>query len=151
MCPNIFIKQKGIWEAFANGQLRCGYTFDKSLAFIVPEWYGKAKGVAPVDGVYYCNAPVGWVTTLPVNRDTFDSGCMFADREREFDDTNKILCVNRWKDFPMDYKGMIAVPANGARKINLEKYNVIGNEDLFDIRLKGRRLNQRLVIVSKEQ
>lgn len=51
----------------------------------------------------------------------------------------------------MDYKGMIAVPANGARKINLEKYNVIGNEDLFDIRLKGQRLNQRLVIVSKEQ
>lgn len=151
LCPHIFIKQKGIWQAFAEGRLRCGYTFGKTLNFIVPEWYGKAKGVSPVDGLYYYGSPVGWVTTLPVCRDAFDSGCMFADREREFDDTNKILCVNRWKDFPMDYKGMIAVPATGAKKINLNKYNIIGNEDMFNIKLKGKRLNQRLVIVSKEQ
>lgn len=151
LCPHIFIKQKGIWQAFTERRIRCGYTFGKTLDFIVPERYGEAKGVAPVNGLYYYGSPVGWVTTLPVYRDAFDSGCLFADREREFDDTNKILCVNRWADFPMDYKGMMAVPATGAKKINLDKYRIIGNEDMFHIKLKGKRLNQRLVIVSKEQ
>ena len=110
------VTYKEIFPLFMNGKIWLGY--EKPKQFIRPDWTIQKFGNT-------C-----WLTNLPVDKS--DKPLILTKRyygsedEYPFYDNYKAINVNRVKDIPIDYDGVIGVPITFLSQWNPEQFEVLG-------------------------
>ena len=130
------IKYKEIFPLILNGDLWAGYSFNKTIEFIMPDNY-ELKGKAFVDDKGYKHGFVPgicWLTNLDIEKrhEKIDLYKFYdPDVYKKYDNFDAIE-VSNVSDIPKDYAGKIGVPISFLEKYNPEQFELIGSSDLSE-------------------
>jgi hypothetical protein len=117
-CMNIFklIKDSKLWLGYRNGV----------MSFKVPDTYtGTCKGVA---GNKQAMVSVCWYTNLLVNKsNNLTLTKTYNAKDYPKYDNYDAINVNKIKDIPMDYDGVMGVPITFLQNYNPAQFEIIGN------------------------
>ena len=130
------IKYKEIFPLILNGDLWAGYSFNKTIEFIMPDNY-ELKGKAFVDDKGYKHGFVPgicWLTNLDIEKrhEEIDLYKFYdPDVYKKYDNFDAIE-VSNVSDIPYDYMGVMGVPITFLDKYNPEQFELIGSSDLSE-------------------
>jgi hypothetical protein len=130
------IKYKEIFPLILNNQLWAGYSFNKTMEFIMPNSY-ELKGKAFVDklGRKHGFVPgICWLTNLDI--DKRHENIILHKRYnpqiyKKYDNYDAIEIKNV-SDIPKDYSGHMGVPISFMEKYNPNQFDLIGSSDISD-------------------
>lgn len=115
---NVF--NKDVFPYILEGRLRFGYTSPNG---VYTHKLGTARSFNNL-----C-----WFTTLPVERYYFHSGMTFASREwKRYDIFPDVIHVERCSHIPMDYEGVMGVPATFLQHHNPEQFEIVDARTMTD-------------------
>ena len=155
---NNAITYKEIFTYIKANRLWLGYTSNKTMGFQLGDDYDKWNYIK--DNKKYGNVPaISWFTNLDnekrhINlvRDVLYKKYTPAEYPK-YDNFNAIN-VDKTKDIPLDYFGVIGVPITYFDKHNPDQFEIIGNEYELNIQkgrgyINGKRMYSRLFIKRK--
>ena len=114
LASNIVISRKSLWPYYVDNKIKASlYLHDESIMFDRPD--GSQSDVS---------------CTFWHNRDMIgpgfqNTGWRFDAMKYEFL-ANGCLFIRRWNKIPDDWFGLMAVPVNGAWRINREQFEILG-------------------------
>lgn len=123
------VTYKSIFPLFKAGRIRTGHT--TLSRFITPD----------STEVSLCTMP--WFTTLPVSRQELVLTATYNPTDYPTYSNYPAINVNRVKDIPSDYKGLMGVPINFMIKHCSSQFKVV---DTIRPILKGKAIYQRVII-----
>ena len=111
-----------------NNQVRLGYSAFKDLFFDVPVLQ-KGKKYKIIDGVPRAEIAISWYTNLPVESDKrLNLHSVYKGNETKYPtyDNFDAINVDRVKDIPCDYYGLIGVPISFIMRYDPEQFILLG-------------------------
>lgn len=124
---------KPVVDMVVKGRIRPGYMRNKTCTFEVPDNYGGLNKVWEENDRFYCRVPSCSVfTNMEVPEQQAGFGRNGSSSELKRYDNLPALNVNRVKDIPLDYKGVIGVPITYFYVHDPDLYNIIGLFNNFD-------------------
>jgi len=130
------IKYKEIFPLILTNQMWSGYTFNKTMEFIMPKTY-ELKGKAFIDSSGHKHGFVPgicWLTNLDT-KIRHDKVILYKKYNPEIYkkyDNYDAIEVGNIKDVPLDYDGKMGIAISCLDKINPEQFELIGSSDLPD-------------------
>ena len=136
ICNMQSIKYKEIFPLILEGKLWPGYSYNKTMEFIMPDSY-ELKGKAFIDekGRKHGFVPgISWLTNLDTKKrheklilyKTYD-----PDVYKKYDNYDAIE-VSEINSIPKDYAGNMGIPISGLDKISPEQFELVGSSDISD-------------------
>ena len=123
------VTYKSIFPLFKAGRIRTGHT--TLSRFITP------------DGTEVSLCTMPWFTTLPVSRQELVLTATYNPTVYQTYSNYPAINVNKVKDIPSDYKGLMGVPINFMIKHCSSQFKVV---DTIRPILKGKAIYQRVII-----
>lgn len=126
-----------IYNRIINNTIRLGINCNKSLSFIIPDYYTKYSKI--IDNVKYANVSISWITTLPHN---IEKPFIILTKEYnnidypKYDNYNAIE-VNKTNNIPKDYYGVMGVPISFLNKYNNKQFQLVNANDYIIGKPKG--------------
>ncbi len=123
-------KCKEIFPLFVENKIWSGYSFNKTMEFIMPDSY-ELKGNAFMDkeGNKHGFVPaICWFTNLDINKrhEKLTLWKKYSAEEYEvYDELPNVIKVNKVAEIPVDYDGYMAVPITFFDKYNPDEYELI--------------------------
>ena len=113
------ISYKEIFKLIKENRIWLGYGFEKNAANFLTTY--EDDGMACVSGV--C-----WFTNLHVDKrcKSLSLGRKYSEMEYPKYDNYDAININRTKEIPMDYDGVMGVPITFMRKYNPDQFEIIG-------------------------
>ena len=146
---NIFpyIKENKIWY---GKSIRSG-----GVKFEIPNEYVFEKSIKENSKNYIEFAGIRWITNLDY-KDKYNTNFKLTkkyygneDYYPKYDNFDAIN-VNKTKDIPMDYEGLIGVPISFFDKYNPDQFEIIINKPQGSLKLKGIPVFIRFIIKNKK-
>lgn len=128
MGNNNAITYKEIFPLIKHNKMWLGYQANKTMNFAFPDSYEKWNYIGK-DGVKYGNIPaISWFTNMEVSKR--HENIILYKEYNEIDypkyDNYDAINVDKVKDIPCDYYGVIGVPITFLTKYNSEQFEIIG-------------------------
>lgn len=123
------VTYKSVFPMFKAGQIRTGHT--TLSRFITP------------DGTEVSLCTMPWFTTLPVSRQELVLTATYNPTDYPIYSNYPAINVNKVKDIPSDYNGLIGVPINFILKHSSSQFKIL---DTIRPILKGKAIYQRVII-----
>ncbi len=128
------IKYKEIFPLLLNGKMWAGYSFNKTMEFIMPDSY-ELKGKAYIDEKGYKHGFVPgicWLTNLDIDK-RHEKMVLYKKYDpliyKKYDNYDAIEVANV-NEIPKDYTGNMGVPISFLDKFNPEQFELVGSSDL---------------------
>ncbi len=128
------IKYKEIFPLIMSNQVWAGYSFNKTMEFIMPAEY-QLKGKAFIDneGKKHGFVPgICWLTNLDIKK-RHESMELYKKYDptffRKYDNYDAIEVKNT-DEIPYDYNGNIGVPISFLGRLNPEQFKLVGSSDI---------------------
>lgn len=147
------ITYKEIFNLIKSNKIWLGYGFNRNMAhFINPHYEDYASDIDHKEGMIRVSGVV-WFTNLDIKKrhDELILYKKYTSEEYPKYDNYDAINVNKTKDIPMDYDGIIGVPITFIEKYNPDQFEIIGNE--YDLNIKkgrgyinGKRMYSRIFI-----
>lgn len=122
------ISYKEFSRMLVSDRIRVGYISNKTCRFEVPEEYCDQNGSKAFldDGKYFINVPSCSVfTNLSVNKPSKILEATYNNNYSKYDNYDAIN-VNRVKDIPIDYTGLMGVPITYLSIHDSSKFKILG-------------------------
>ena len=125
-----------IFKMYMNGRIKLGCN-RKSKKFIRPD--GSIKGV---------NA--AWFTNMDIEfiQPPLELACSYTPEKYPKYDNHDAINVNRTRDIPCDYKGVMGVPISFLNKLNRDQFEVLGRSN--NVHIDGKQLYVRIYVKGLE-
>jgi len=124
---NNSITYKEIFPLLKDNKMWLGYSSNKTMEFKLPDSYEKWNRIE--DGVKYGKVPaISWFTNMEVSKRNEDI-ILFREYSEEVYptyDNYDAINVDRVKDIPKDYSGVMGVPITFMGRYNPEQFEIIG-------------------------
>lgn len=139
-----------------EGKMWLGQNNHKTVEFKLPEGHPTFTRECE-EGKRYAKVPaISWFTNLEVPRrtETLDLSETFDKSKYPTYDNSTAIEVNRVKNIPADYTGVMGVPITFLAKHNPEQFEIIGfrkGDNGKDLELNGKVVYMRVLIRKKEQ
>lgn len=130
---NNAITYKEIFPYIKNNQLWLGNISNKTMEFALPDHYEKWNRIE--NGVKYGKVPaVSWFTNIPIKKreEPLELTKQYNDQEYPKYDNYDAINVDKIKDIPMDYDGVMGVPITFLSKYNPDQFEILGHEHDLD-------------------
>lgn len=124
------VTYKSVFPMFKTGQIRTGHT--TLSRFITPDGTVKDLGSTP------------WFTTLPVERQELELTATYNPTDYPTYSNYQAINVNRVKDIPSDYKGLMGVPINFMIKHCSSQFRIV--DRLNNPKLGEKTIYKRVII-----
>lgn len=128
------VKYKEIFPFILEGKMWSGYSFNKTMEFIMPKSYEiKGKGFIDSNGKKHGFVPgICWLTNLDIQKRHEDLILYRKYNEQDYKkyDNYDAIEVNNVNEIPIDYSGKMGVPISFLEKFNPEQFEIIGSSDL---------------------
>jgi len=164
MGNNNAITYKEIFKLIKENKLKLGFNVNKSMEFQLPDDYDKWDRVDN-EGKKYGRVPaISWFTNLDIKKQvedlklykTYKGNEDYYHRYDNYDAIN----VDKVKDIPIDYDGVIGVPITFLKYYNPEQFEILGltqgSDDAYKTKKYTKKdypnansLNSRGVIICK--
>ncbi|MDP3881999.1 MAG: adenine-specific methyltransferase EcoRI family protein [Nanoarchaeota archaeon] len=153
------ISYKEIFKLIKENKLWLGYGFNNGNAYFkIFHTKDFANGVYDKETGLVKFRNVTWFTNLEIGKRHEDLILYkkYYGNENEYPkyDNYNAINVDKTKDIPVDYKGVMGVPISFLDKYNPEQFEIIGNE--YDLKIekgrgyiKGKRMYSRIFIRNK--
>lgn len=130
------IKYKEIFPLILKGRLWAGYSFNKTMEFIMPDRY-ELKGKAYIDslGRKHGFVPgICWLTNLDVGKrhETIILHKNYNPEVYKKYDNYDAIEVDEVNNIPKDYDGNMGVPISFLERYNPDQFELIGSSDISD-------------------
>lgn len=130
------IKYKEIFPLILNGQLGAGYSFNKTMEFIMQDRY-ELKGKAYVDslGRKHGFVPgICWLTNLDVEKrhESINLHKYYNSEVYKKYDNYDAIEVDEVNNISQDYSGNMGVPISFLERYNPDQFELIGSSDISD-------------------
>lgn len=137
-CANV-ITYKGFFPLIKENKARAGYTFNKTLYFETPEGETKKQ-------IGIC-----WYTTFPVIHKHLVLTKTYNPQDFQTYDNYNAINVDKVKDIPIDYDGVIGVPIT-IFGYDLDNVEIIGDKTINgkDTKIEGKEKYRRILIRRKQ-
>lgn len=146
---------KKIFPLIKNGKLWPGYSFNKTMEFIMPDDY-ELKGNAFIDdeGKKHGFVPgIAWFTNMDIPKrhisliDTLQKSYEMHPENYPRYDNYDAINVDRTKDIPYDYNGKMGVPITFLDKFNPDEFEIIDiNPHFFTLVAEGKEKPKQLTL-----
>ena len=129
------VKYKEIFPLIKAGKIWAGYTFNKTLEFIIPDHYElKGNGFIDAEGKKHGFVPgICWYTNLDISKrhTTIDLRGNYYRPELyvKYDNLDGID-VGDSTAIPCDYEGLMGVPISAFDKISEDQFEIVGCSDV---------------------
>ena len=128
------IKYKEIFPLILSNQVWAGYSFNKTMEFLMPpEYQLKGKAFKDANGRKHGFVPgICWLTNLDIKKrhEFFEMYKKYdASFYQKYDNYDAIE-VKNVNDIPYDYTGNIGVPISFLDKLNPEQFELVGSSDI---------------------
>lgn len=154
------ITYKEIFNLIKNNQIWLGYGFAKGNAFFKTPYPNEfAKGVYNEETGLVKFRNVTWYTNLDIAKrhDNMILYKEYKDDEYPYYDNYDVINVDRTKEIPMDYKGVMGVPITFLDNYNPDQFEILGiansarwiGYECLTI-IAGKRIYNRLLIKNKK-
>lgn len=153
------ITYKNVFPLLKENRVRAGHHFGKSMEFQVPKHHNAKNKRIDEHGNHFVKlGNCTWYTTLLVNKDThLELTKTYTPAAYPFYDNYDAINVDRVKDIPVDYNGVMGVPITFLGKYNPNQFEILGtansarwlNYDCITI-IKGKKIYNRVLIKKKE-
>jgi hypothetical protein len=152
------ITYKEIFKLIKDNKLWLGYGFSGGNAYFkTPHSKEFANGVYNEETGLVKFRNVTWFTNLDYKERHEELILYKKYNEKDYPkyDNYDAINVDKTKDIPMDYKGVIGVPITFMDKYNPEQFEILGNEYDLNIEkgrgyVKGKRMYGRIFIKNKK-
>ena len=162
------ITYKDTFNMFMNNEIWYGINTNKSLFFEVPGDYYLSKNSVIKDNKKYVKVPaISWFTNLEHYKRNEEIILFKKYNENDYPkyDNFDAINIDKVKEIPCDYKGLMGVPITFMNKFNPKQFELIDNSNNLagDIIIKGKlkknpgrfyingkRLYERLVIRNRK-
>lgn len=130
------IKYKEIFPFILNGEMWSGYSFNKTMEFMMPNSYElKGKGFVDSEGRKHGFVPgICWLTNLDIKKRHED--ILLCKKYNEHDykryDNYDAIEIKNVNEIPIDYQGKMGVPISFLEKFNPDQFEIVGSSDLPD-------------------
>lgn len=122
-----------------------GFSFNVEMFFSVPDSYESSR--LSVDGRKIRRlSNAGWYTTLPIsnNYKSVSLECSYSEDKYPKYDNCDAVNVNKVKEIPIDYEGVMGVPVSFLNKCDPSRFELVGF--LNNPHLNGKELFKRILI-----
>lgn len=154
------VTYKEFFPLIKDNKVWAGFAFNKTMTFTMPEHY--AGEHRDKNGNKIAKVPaVAWFTNLDIDKRHEDLILYKKYTPNEYPkyDNYNAINVDKTKDIPVDYDGVMGVPITFMDKYNPKQFEIVGeanhgsdNEfDLFKPTINGKGKFKRLLIKRKEQ
>lgn len=149
------IKYKEIFPLILNNQVWAGYSFNKTMEFVMPpEYQLKGKAFVDEEGKKHGFVPgICWLTNLDIKKRH-----EFFDMYREYDsntyhkyDNYDAIEVKNVNDIPYNFEGNIGVPISFLDKLNPEQFELVGSSDIPETLIGIKPLGKEWISKYREQ
>lgn len=139
-----------------EGKMWLGQDNHKTVEFELPSDYEKYTRIDERGKKYGKVPAISWFTNLEVPRrtETLDLSETFDKSKYPTYDNSTAIEVNRVKNIPTDYPGVMGVPITFLAKHNPEQFEIVGfrkGDNGKDLELNGKVVYMRVLIRKKEQ
>lgn len=145
------IKYKEIFPLILENKLWPGYSYNKTMEFIMPDSY-ELKGKAFIDsnGKKHGFVPgIVWLTNLDTTKrhEKIDLFKRYKNHENEYPKYDNFDCieVKSINLIPLDYSGYMGVPISALDKISPEQFELIGSSDIPETLPGVKRLGKEWI------
>lgn len=130
------IKYKEVFPLILKGKLWAGYSFNRTMEFIMPSYYElKGKGYVDSLGRKHGFVPgICWLTNLDIDKrheELILHKTYNPEVYKKYDNYDAIE-VKEVSDIPIDYPGNMGVPISFMEKFNPDQFDLIGSSDISD-------------------
>lgn len=130
------IKYKEIFPFILNGEMWSGYSFNKTMEFMMPNSYElKGKGFVDSEGRKHGFVPgICWLTNLDIKKRHEDILLYKKYNEHDYKkyDNYDAIEIKNVNEIPIDYQGKMGVPISFLEKFNPDQFEIVGSSDLPD-------------------
>ena len=150
---------KNVYPLIQNNKLWLGVSIHSGYReFMIPKDYKKETDTFRIDeygNKYICIAGVRWFTNLD-HKYQYEKLILtkkYDEKEYPKYDNCDAINVNKTKDIPCDYDGVMGVPITFLDKYNPEQFEIVRfrcGDDGKDVRINGKRPYFRILIKRKE-
>jgi len=141
---------KNMFPLMKDRKINYGVNYNFATYFKIPEDY-EAQKIDEQGNKYAKVTAISWFTTFDLeNNEIFkDEHKHYNEEEYPKTDDGRCIICKSYKLLPCDYMGDIAVPITMFKKVNLDKYEIVGITENFSygqIFLKKKKLYTKLII-----
>ena len=149
------ISIKNIFELIKENKIWLGMNFGRGVSgFIVPEeyeLYGSETKINEKNERIISPNNCLWLTTLQNKKreQILELKENYEENKYAFYDNYPAINVNKTKDIPIGYKGMMGVPITFLNKFNPKQFEIVGfrkGVDGKDLRVNGKSLFCRILV-----